>query len=45
MEAKLDSIMDSMMQSDNSVTGVLVSDNQGLSIGSEFQAKTRSYLV
>jgi len=35
MEAKLDSILDSMMQRDQ-VTGVLIADNQGLSCGSKF---------
>lgn len=35
MEAKLENILDSMMQNDNAV-GVLLSDSQGLSYGSEF---------
>lgn len=34
MEAKLDSVLEAMMQSDNTI-GALISDSQGLSYGGE----------
>lgn len=36
MEAKLEGILDNMMQNDN-VVGALLSDNQGLAYGSELK--------
>lgn len=36
MEAKLENILDTMMQNENTI-GVLVSDSQGLSYGSKYK--------
>jgi hypothetical protein len=38
MEAKLENILDNMMQNDG-VSGVLIADNQGLSFGSKNEVK------
>ncbi|CAG9805030.1 unnamed protein product [Chironomus riparius] len=41
MEAKMDSILDAMMQRDQ-VTGVLIADNQGLSCGTRGMAHSQA---
>lgn len=40
MEAKLENILDNMMENDGTV-GVLVADNQGLCFGSEYKVKPK----
>lgn len=41
MEAKLENILDNMMENDGTV-GALVADNQGLCFGSEYKVKPKN---